>query len=118
MQMTLFDTDIDNQIHETFIKDLKLGSGFSGSKKRILNIFNKNLPKSETIEMLKDEYGIGGRAVTGYSQWHNSKGIKITLDKAESGRLKILGEKLYTWNQVHDALSNLISNGEYMEESK
>src|SRR5699024_6570395 len=114
MQMTLFDTDIDNQIHETFIKDLKRGSGFSGSKKRILNIFNKNLPKRETIEMLKDEYGIGGLSVTGYSQSHDSKGIKIRLDKVIDGKLEILGEKQYTWTEVYDAISNLISSGDYM----
>lgn len=115
MQMTLFDTDIDEQIHETLIKDLKRGSGFSGSKKRILNIFNKNLPKSEAIEMLKDEYGIGGLSVTGYSQRHDSKGIKITLDKINNGKLEIIGSKQYSWSQVYDAIFNLIESGEYFE---
>src|SRR5690625_1993434 len=111
MQLDLFSTDAEEKIHEAFIKDLKLGSSFSGGKKRIYDLFNQNLSKTETIRLLKDEYGIGGRSVTGYRQSHDSKGIKITLDKIESGRLKIIGEKQYTWSQVYDAIFMLIEKG-------
>ena len=115
MQMTFFETDADKQIHDTFIKDLKRGSGFENGKKRIYEFFNQNLSKAETIKLLKDEYGIGGRSVTGYSQRHDSKGIEIKLDKVVDGKLEVLGEKLYTWSQVYDAISKLINSGEYLE---
>src|SRR5690625_2544672 len=115
MQMTLFDTEVDDKIHETFIKDLKRGSGFENGKKRIYEFFNQNLSKDETIKLLKEEYGFGGRSVTGYSQRHDSKVIKITLDKINNGKLEIIGSKQYSWNQVHDAISKLINSGEYLE---
>src|SRR5690625_4172458 len=115
MQMTLFDTDVDKKIHDTFIKDLKRGSGFENSKKRIYEFFDQNLSKAEIIKLLKDEYGFGGRSVTGYSLRHDSKGIKITLDKINNGKLEIIGSKQYSWNQVYDAISNLINSGEYLE---
>src|SRR5699024_2901629 len=109
MQITLFDTDKDDKIHEIFIKDLKRGSGFENGKKIIADLFTRNLTKGETIKLLKDEYGIGGRSTLaspyGYSQWHDSKGIKIMLATRE--------EKQYTWSQVYDALFNLIKAGEY-----
>src|SRR5690625_3260859 len=108
MQMTLFDTEVVDKIHEVFIKDLKRGSGFENGKKRIVEFFGRNLSKAETIKLLEEEYGFGGRSVTGYSQRHDSKGIKITLDK-------INNSKQYSWNQVHDAISKLINSGEYLE---
>ena|SRR5690625_3864260 len=115
MQLDLFSTDAEEKIHEAFIKDLKLGSSFSGGKKRIYDLFNQNLSKTETIRLLKDEYGFGGKSVTGYSQRHDSKGIKITLDKINNEKLEIIGSKQYSWNQVYDAIFNLIKTGEYLE---
>src|SRR5690625_814485 len=103
MQLDLFSTETEEKIHETFIKDLKRGSGFSGGKKRIYDLFNQNLSKTETIKLLKEEYGIGGRstiAIGGYRQRHDSKGIKIMIITRES--------KQYSWSQVYDALYNLI----------
>lgn len=111
MQMTLFDIDIDEKIHETFIKDLKRGSGFENGKKRIVEFFEQNISKAETIKLLKDEYGIGGRSTlasqNGYRQSHDAKGIKITIATRES--------KQYTWSQVYDALLSLIKSEEYFE---
>src|SRR5690625_3448319 len=110
MQLDLFSTETEEKIHETFIKDLKRGSGFSGGKKRIYDLFNQNLSKTETIKLLKDEYGIGGMSTVasgGYRQRHDSKGIKIDIPK--------VGKKQYTWSQVYDALFNLIETGEYLE---
>ena|SRR5690625_3454188 len=110
MQISLFETDAEEKIHETFIKDLKRGSGFVDGKKRIAEFFHRNLSKSETIKLLKDEYGFGGRssiASGGYRQRHDSKGIRIMLATRE--------KKQYTWSQVYDALLSLIKNGEYLE---
>lgn len=110
MQISLFETDVDEKIHDTFIKDLKRGSGFENGKKRIYNFFNQNLSKVETIKLLKDEYGFGGRssiASGGYSQRHDTRGIKIEIATGE--------KRQYTWNQVYDAISNLIKRGEYLE---
>lgn len=109
MQISLFETDADKKIHDTLIYDLKLGSSFADGKTRIIEIFNRNLSKTETIKLLKDEYGIGGKSTIasgGYRQRHDSKGIKIMLATKE--------EKQYNWSQVYDAISNLIKTGEYL----
>ena|SRR5690625_1551506 len=111
MQLDLFATETEEKIHETFIKDLKRGSGFENGKKRIIGFFEQKLSKAETIKLLKDEYGVGGMstvATGGYRQRHDSKGIRIDIPK--------VGKKQYTWSQVYDALFNLIETGEYFEE--
>src|SRR5690625_585692 len=117
MQLDLFATETEEKIHETFIKDLKRGSGFENGKKRIIGFFEQNLSKAETIKLLKDEYGVGGRSTLaspdGYAQSHDSKGIKIYLDRFDEDQ-----QKTYTWSEVYDALFNLIETGEYFEEQK
>lgn len=108
--MTLFETDAEEKLRQVFIEDLKMGSSFEGGKKRIMNMFQRKIPKNETIKLLKDEYGVGGKstfASGGYRQDHDSNGIKITLDTWE--------EQQYTWSQVYDALFVLIESGEYFE---
>lgn len=111
MQLDLFATDIDEKIHEIFIEDLKRGSGFVDGKIRIYDFFDQKLTKSETIKLLKNEYGVGGRSSLassdGYSQWHDANGIKITIATRES--------KQYTWSQVYDATFMLIETGQYLE---
>lgn len=105
MQMTLFDTDVDDKITNVFIKDLKKGSGFNNSKKRIRYLFKMDVPKSEVVNMLRDEYGIGGMNNSEYSQKHDSKGIEIKLNSNE--------EKLFSWEVVHDEIYKLIKNDNY-----
>ena|SRR5690625_85839 len=107
MQLDLFAAEIDEEIHQVFIKDLKLGSGFVGGKKRIINFFKQGLTKEETIDRLKGEYGVGARGYDAYFQSHDGKGIEITVKGTT---------KLYTWNQVYDAIFNLIKSGEYFRE--
>lgn len=104
----MFEINSDEKLRETFIRDLKFGSSFSGGKGRIRDFFKQDLTKLETIKLLKDEYGTGGKstiAIGGYRQEHNVNGIKITLLTKE--------EKQYTWSDVYDALSTLIQAGEY-----
>src|SRR5699024_8088164 len=113
MQTALFDGDTADKIHEIFIQDLKRGSGFIDGKKRIVEFFKRNLSKAETIKLLKDEYGNGGRSTIasgGYRQSHDASGVEIMLVTRE--------KKKYTWSQVYDALFNLIESKEYWEESK
>ena len=110
MQLDLFSTETEEKIHETFIKDLKRGSGFVDGKKRIIGFFEQNLSKTETIKLLKDEYGIGGMSTVasgGYRQRHDSKGIRIDIPK--------VGKKQYTWSQVYDAIFMLIEKGHYLD---
>src|SRR5690625_3480093 len=110
MQMSLFEPNAAEKIHETFIKDLKNGSGFENGKERIAKFFKQKLSKSETIKLLKDEYGNGGKSTIasgGYRQQHDSNGIKIMLATRE--------EKQYTWSQVYDVLLSLIEEGKYIK---
>lgn len=114
MQIALFEMDVEEKVHKLFVNDLKRGSGFEDGKKRIHDLFKRNLTKFETIKLLKDEYGIGGRSTLaypeGYRQGHGTKGIEITIGTGE--------EKQFTWSQVYDELFNLIETGEYLEDEE
>lgn len=110
--MSLFEEDLDQKIHDIFMNELKRGSGVSQGKKRIADLFNQKLTKSETIQILKNEYGVGGRSLLN-GGWldHDSKGIRISLDLFDEDQ-----QRLYTWDRVYDALLNLIRAGRYIDE--
>lgn len=85
------------------------GSGVSGGKERIKAFFAEHDSKAERIEMLKNEYGIGGRshAVSGRNhsgESHDSKGIK--LHKGEC-------EVMLNWSQVERRIDRMIKERTY-----
>jgi len=106
--MSLFEDSLEEKFQKTIMEDLKRGSGFEDGKKRIKEMYKKDITKSERIKLLKDEYGVGGysfRASGGIRQSHDSKGITIELYTGE--------EKHYNWNELHDLILTLINIGQY-----
>lgn len=98
-----------NYIIETLLK----GSGFVEGKKRIWEMYQKDLKKAERISFLKNEYGIGGcgwpldgYGLHGYD--HDAKGIALQWRDA-------LGEHKETlsWTQVDNYVGNLINSQDY-----
>lgn len=106
LQMSLLDNGLDNEFQKAITEDVKRGSGFVDGKERIKSMFSKNITKSDRINLLKNEYGIGGRSIPGgLMQMHDSKGIEITLNTGD--------KKRFTWQEVHDLILSLINIGEY-----
>lgn len=107
LQMSLFEDELlEEKFQKAIIEDLKSGSGFAGSKKRIKAMYKKDITKSERIKLLKNEYGVGGyRYVNGTIQHHDGNGITIELNTGES--------KHYSWSKIHDLISLLISSKQY-----
>ncbi len=94
--------------------DLCNGSSFTEGKFRIYEQYQKRLSLKNNAEFLKKEYGDGGRTtIEGYSQDHNSKGIRIYKgygDNAPEIRLN--------WNQVARRIGELIKAGQYLNEKE
>lgn len=107
IQMSLFEDELlEEKFQKAIVEDLKLGSGFAGSKKRIKAMYKKDITKSERIKLLKNEYGVGGYGyVNGTAQHHDAKGITIKLNTGES--------KHYSWSKIHDLIFTLIKLGGY-----
>lgn len=107
LQMSLFEDELlEEKLQKAIVEDLKSGSGFAGSKKRIKAMYKKDITKSERIKLLKDEYGVGGYGyVNGTIQHHDDKGITIKLNTGES--------KYYSWSKIHDLIFTLIKLREY-----
>lgn len=90
-------------------KAIARGSGFENGRIRIRNFFSAHPDKNERIEMLKDEYGIGGwsHAINGYNRshlHHDGKGIILTKDD---------NELHLTWGRVESIIDRLIKEGSY-----
>lgn len=88
-------------------KAIARGSGVENGRIRIRNFFSAHPDKSERIEMLKDEYGIGGmsHAINGEG-WEHHDGRGIKLSKGEY-------EVLLKWKQVESIIDRLIKEGSY-----
>ena len=87
------------------------GSGIDGGKGRIYGYFQGDHTAKEKADLLKDEYGTGGRsdAVSrNYDSWfdHDSKGI--TLRKHECQPVSL------TWAKVAKRIDAMISHDRYL----
>jgi N12 class adenine-specific DNA methylase len=103
--------DIDNE--------LRAGSGFENGKFRIYEYYLLDPSKSETLEFLKSEYGIGGhsgnKSSGGISYTsYDSKGIKLL----KGDILNTISERLLTWNEVDKRIRYLIENDMYLTQNE
>lgn len=127
-QMTIFDflgeSPVTNKIEafNPLLEFAKRGSGFVGGKSRILNKFAETLDKKERVIFLAKEYGVGGFGSprTGENSYQLSGADWCTPMARKKIRLTwyVPGEfeeheELYTFEQLHDAIAELIYIGEY-----
>ena len=94
---------------------LMRGSNVSEGKMRVFSYFMQDHNAQECAAFLKNEYGDGGYGYTGYSESHNSKGIKFTRQDEISGYSGYDTVHL-NWNQVHKRIRDLIDQGRYLNE--
>lgn len=93
---------------------LRNGSGFENGKFRIYKQFKESLSKTENINFLKNEYGIGGASTIGnefdgIGIWYDTKGIALNKGyKPDSPKI------LYAWNKVELRLEELIKLDKYL----
>lgn len=100
-------------------KVVLFGSLFENGKERIYNEFQSLKSNKDHINMLKKEYGTGGRSLSfsdGTSGWlmHDSKGFTIHKDfKEKKDEINLF----LTWNKVGKIIDNLIKRGVYLEDN-
>lgn len=92
------------------------GSGVSQGKLRIYSYFMQGHNASECVRFLRDEYGIGGYSYTGYDEWHDGKGIKLSReDDFSQGDYDTVR---LSWNQVEKRIRGFIQNGRYLNKKE
>ena len=119
-QISLFDEptqpekNIDDYLKEAIIH----GTGFVDGKKRVYELYQKNITVSERIHEIKKEYGIGGAGwpLEGYGlHGYNTFGKGITIEwRDEKGN----HEKKFDWKDVEKVIHRLVDSGEYYKEKK
>ena len=67
----------------------------------------------ECAAFLREEYGDGGHSYTGYDEWHDSKGIKLSRADDFSHPTDYDTVKL-NWNQVQKRIRELMDSGRYL----
>jgi N12 class adenine-specific DNA methylase len=95
--------------------ELRRGSGFENGKLRIYELFLNEPTRKEAADLLKNEYGVGGRSGSSdptkvTSANHDSKGIVLTKGGYGDDRV----DKLYRWSEVSKHIRNLIDNDLYL----
>lgn len=104
----------DSVPHDYIVSVVKRGSGFAGGKKRIYEIMQTELNKSERIKRIKKEYGMGGAGwpVEGYGlhgyDTFRSKGIRFQWRDEEGEK-----EGYVNWNTIEGVIAALILTGDY-----
>lgn len=104
----------DSVPHDYIVSVVKRGSGFAGGKKRIYEIMQTELNKSERIKRIKKEYGMGGAGwpVEGYGlhgyDTFKSKGIRFQWRDEEGEK-----EGYVNWNTIEGVIAALILTGDY-----
>lgn len=100
-------------LYEMFKRAILRGSGFRDGKKRIIEMYRKDMDKRSRADAIKKEYGSGG--------W-GSPLIGFGLHGADASpkRFKIVyrdmqgeHETNFTWETVEQEIGKLIKNGEY-----
>ena len=92
------------------------GSGVSQGKLRIYFYFMQGHNASECVRFLRDEYGIGGLSYTGFDEWHDGKGIKLSReDDFSQGDYDTVR---LSWNQVEKRIRGFVQNGRYLNEEE
>ena len=120
-QLTLFDFMVGGEkkgesAKEKLIKkELKRGSGFEQGKLRICYEYSKNPLTDEYADFLKNEYGIGGYSISGYSSSHNASGLRFTYRNEETQEYIEVNLK---WSEVANYIADLIDDDEYLTDSE
>lgn len=92
------------------------GSHFADGKFRIYRLFQESYSTEDNITFLKKEYGEGGGGVRNYEnldEWHNAKGIRLTLGLKENAP-----ETLLTWSKVEKRIKELVNADIYINSNE
>ncbi|MBR1742805.1 MAG: hypothetical protein IJ733_13245, partial [Lachnospiraceae bacterium] len=104
----------DKVPHDYIVEVLKRGTGFVGGKKRVYEIMQKEMVKSNRVALIKKEYGMGGAgwSIEGYGlhgyDTFRGRGIRCQWRDEEGEKEGYLG-----WNAVETEIAALILTGEY-----
>ena len=107
----VYESDVEEKaIYEALMR----GSGFEDGKFRIEEFCKESHSINEFAQMLKEEYGTGGRPGNEFYAYenHDSKGIEIILNRKYDNEE---GKEIHLkWKEVAERISELISKGEYI----
>ncbi|MDE7244107.1 MAG: hypothetical protein K2O18_09045, partial [Oscillospiraceae bacterium] len=93
------------------------GPSISESKLQIYSYFVQGHNEKECAGFLRESYGTGGITRTGYDEWHDSKGIRMTRSDETSG-FKGYDTVQLNWYQVEKRIRGLIDSGRYLNEQE
>lgn len=116
-QLSLFGEPVvyESDVEEKAIyAALMRGSGFEDGKFRIEEFCKESHSINEFAQMLKEEYGTGGRPGNEFYAYenHDSKGIEIILNRKYDNEE---GKEIHLkWKEVAERISELVSKGEYI----
>ena len=89
------------------------GTGFTGGKKRVEQLYQENMTTSERCSAIKKEYGIGGCGwpLDGYGlQGYNTFNDGLTIYwRDENG----FNKQIFSWNHVENVIHQLVSKRKY-----
>ena len=86
------------------------GTNFVGGKDRIVNLYKKDITKSERVDAIRQEYGIagGGSFTRGHIWEHDSKGIRVEKTSDWETVIDL------NWYEVEEIIGRLIAEGRYL----
>lgn len=117
-QMSMFDfiekpreKTIDDYAEEAIL----YGTGFVNGKKRVYELYQKDMSSGDRAKQIRNEYGQGGAGwplkgygLHGYDTFH-AGGLRIQYRDAEGEH-----EHMISWKKVEEIIERLVSSGKYI----
>lgn len=102
----------EDEIDRLFIRD----NGVSETKLRIYAYFMQGHNAGECAAFLRNGQSVGGHCYTGYDEWHDGKGIRLSRsDEFSAGNYDTVS---LNWNQVQKRIRKLIDDGRYLNSAE
>ena len=93
---------------------LTTGSGIVGGKFRIEKFFKAEHIAKEKADFVKNEYGTGGTGRSGFSTWHDSKGLFFRKDALSENDCEVFMK----WGEIAKRVDVLIAEDKYITQSE
>ena len=93
---------------------LTMGGNISGGKFRIEKFFKAEHIAKEKADFVKNEYGTGGTGRSGFSTWHDSKGLFFRKDALSENDCEVFMK----WGEIAKRVDVLIAEDKYITQSE
>lgn len=116
-QISLFDSIVESSVKtvDDYAEEaIMRGTGFTNGKKRVYEMYQRDMTKSDRADAIKKEYGLGGAGwplegygLHGYDSFYR-RGLRLKFRDELGEHVEIV-----PWKRVEQIIQRLVESGKY-----